>query len=162
MLANTKRTSFINQRVRAILLTEDGKVLLIKRVKPNNSAPYWVAPGGGVEGGDADLIAALERELYEELGANAIVLDTAFVLEHQKAGKHLEEHFFICLLQKYDLSKRYGPEFDDPARGEYIPDPIPLDPFALNRINLKTPEMREWMISRLDHLRNLVLAPAQV
>ena len=114
MLAKTKQTSFINQRVRAILLTEDGKVLLIKRVKPNNSAPYWVAPGGGVEGGDADLVAALERELYEELGANATVLDTAFVLEHHKAGKHLEEHFFICLLQNYDLSKRYGPEFDDP------------------------------------------------
>ena len=160
MIAKIRPYSTVNQRVRAILLTGNDSVLLIKRVKPNNSASYWVAPGGGVELGDLDLIATLERELYEELGASAAVLDTAFVLEHQKAGKQLEEHFFVCRLQDYDLSKRYGPEFSDPARGEYIPEEIPLDPFALRRINLKTPELLDWMLPRLDYLRRLQGAPA--
>ena len=162
MLADIRSTSRVNQRVRAILLTGDDSVLLIKRVKPNKSASYWVAPGGGVEHSDADLIATLERELYEELGAVATVLDTAFVLEHQKAGKQLEEHFFVCTLHHYDLSKRYGPEFIDPSRGEFIPEEIPLDPFELCRINIKTPELRDWMIRKLDFLRSVQPSPARV
>lgn len=159
MLAELKPLSRVNQRVRAILLTGDDAVLLIKRIKPNGSASYWVAPGGGVEHSDADLIATLERELYEELGAVATVIDTAFVLEHWKAGKQLEEHFFVCRLRDYDLSKRYGPEFSDPANGEYIPEAVPLDPFELRRINIKTPELRDWMIRNLDYLRGLQPMP---
>ena len=162
MLADIKRTVLINQRVRAILLTGNGSVLLIKRLKPNNAAPYWIAPGGGVETTDDDLIATLERELFEELGASATIVDTAFVLEHEKAGKQLEEHFFVCLLHSYDLSKRYGPEFDDPARGEFIPEAIPLEAAALRRIDFKTPRMREWMIPRLDYLRRLELLRARI
>ena len=153
MLAGTKERVLVDRRVRAILLTPGGAVLFIKRVKPFNGAPYWVAPGGGVEPDDLDLFAALERELYEELGAVATVLETAFVLEHRKAGKELEEHFFVCLLQNYDLSKRDGPEFADPARGEYLPDEVPLTAAALNRIDIKTPEMRDWMIANLGTLR---------
>ncbi len=159
MLAELKPLSRVNQRVRAILLTGDDAVLLIKRIKPNGAASYWVAPGGGVEHNDADLIATLERELYEELGAVATVIDTAFVLEHWKAGKQLEEHFFVCRLRDYDLSKRYGPEFSDPANGEYIPEAVPLDPFELRRINIKTPELRDWMIRNLDYLRSLQPMP---
>ena len=154
MLAELKPLHRINQRVRAILLTGDDSVLLIKRMKPNRSASYWVAPGGGVEHGDADLIATLERELVEELGAVATVISTAFVLEHCKAGKQLEEHFFICRLHAYDLSKRYGPEFGDPSNGEYIPDEVPLNCAELSRINIKTPELRDWMIHNLDLLRS--------
>ena len=159
MLAELKPLSRVNQRVRAILLTGDDAVLLIKRIKPNGSASYWVAPGGGVEHSDADLIATLERELYEELGAVATVIDTAFVLKHCKAGKQLEEHFFVCRLRDYDLSKRYGPEFSDPANGEYIPEAVPLDPFELRRINIKTPELRDWMIRNLHYLRSLQPMP---
>ena len=150
-----KQTAPVNQRVRAILLTGNNSILFIKRIKPHSIRPYWVAAGGGVERGDSTLFAALERELHEELGALATVLDTAFVLEHQKAGKQLEEHFFICRLRHYDLSKRYGPEFDDPQRGEYIPEEIPLNEFTLGRVNFKTPEVRDWMIENIDYLRAL-------
>ncbi len=155
VLNKTKSERVINQRVRAILLTGRDTALLIKRVKPNKRQPYWVAPGGGVESWDSDLIAALERELYEELGARAIVLETAFVLEHHKAGKQLEEHFFVCLLQECDFSKRYGPEFADPSRGEYIPQEVPLDALALCRIHIKTEQLRDWMLHNLDYLRGL-------
>jgi len=162
MLAETKRTSEINQRVRAILLTGDGSLLMIKRVKPGSATPYWVAPGGGVERADADLIATLERELYEELGAVASVLSTAFVLEHRKAGKQLEEHFFVCLLHEFDLSKRYGPEFLDRSRGAFIPEFIPLDPTSLGTIRFKTPELYDWMIHHLNYLCSIQLQPARL
>lgn len=160
MFAQYKPLRRVNQRVRAILLTGDDTVLLIKRIKPNGSACYWVAPGGGVEQDDADLIATLERELYEELGAVATVVGTAFVLEHWKAGKQLEEHFFICHLHEYDISKRYGPEFKDPAKGEYVPEEIPLAAVELRSINIKTPELRDWMIRNLAALRSLQPVPA--
>ena len=155
MLADLQAKTRIDKRVRAILLTGDDSLLLIKRVKPNRSASYWVAPGGGVERYDENLIASLERELREELGAVATVLYTAFVLQHYKAGKQLEEHFFVCHLHDYDLSQRCGPEFSDPAKGDYIPVEIPLDPIELSRINIKTPELRDWLLRKLDHLRRL-------
>jgi len=155
MQAHTDEAKPINQRVRAILLTGSDSVLFIKRVKPHKPDPYWVAPGGGVEHEDDGLLDTLNRELHEELGATATVLDTAFVLEHEKGGKHLEEHFFICRLDDYDISKRNGPEFEDPTRGEFIPEEVPLEPVALHTINIKTPEMRDWMLQNLDFLREL-------
>lgn len=153
MLAETAQFGAINRRVRAILLTKNGSVLLIKRVKPNSAVPYWVAPGGGVERYDTGLHDTLRRELDEELGAEAKILARAFVLEHRKAGKQLEEHFFVCQLEDYDVSKRFGPEFEDPARGQYIPEEIPLDAATLVNLNIKTPEMRDWIVTNLDNLQ---------
>lgn len=141
------------QRVRAIILTENNSVILIKRIKPNDTPPYWVAPGGGVEE-DESLHEALHRELYEELGAKVDILDEAFVLRHHKAGKELEEHFFLCHLADFDLSHRHGPEFDDPARGEYIIEEIPLTESGLTSIHIKTDELRGWLLDQLEELVN--------
>jgi 8-oxo-dGTP pyrophosphatase MutT (NUDIX family) len=142
------------QRVRAILLTDRGTLMFIKRIKPGKS-PYWVAPGGGVESYDAHLLDALDRELCEELGATVEVLETGFVLEHEKASKNLEEHFFICHLLDYNLDLRHGPEFSDPSRGEYLVVEIPLEAEALAAINIKTVELQAWLAANLAHLRYL-------
>jgi 8-oxo-dGTP pyrophosphatase MutT (NUDIX family) len=131
-----------------------GCVLFIKRLKPSGT-PYWVAPGGGVEEYDTNLFQTLERELREELGATATVLNPAFVLRHQMGGKNLEEHFFICKLQNLDLSLRSGPEFSDPKRGLYLPDFIPLETDAIRSLNIKTEELRDWLLSHLDDLRGM-------
>ena len=144
----------IIQRVRAILVTKRGTLMLIKRVKPGK-APYWVAPGGGVEEHDKSLSQTLERELCEELGAVAEIVDIAFVMHHEIAGKNLEEHFYICKLLNYDLSMRNGPEFNDPTRGQYIPDEIPLTFDAINNVEFKTPEIQQWLLAHLDILRAL-------
>lgn len=144
------------RRVRAILLTGQDHILFIKRIKPSKPAPYWVAPGGGVEAHDSTLLAALHRELHEELGAICEVLRWGFMLKHEKAGKLLEEHFYICQLVDYDLQLRHGPEFEDPARGLYIPDVIPLEPDALRQLNIKTPELRVWLLKHLDLLRTII------
>lgn len=141
------------QRVRAIVLTERDTILFIKRVKPDRD-PYFVAPGGGVEADDPGILAALHRELREELGARVDVLDTAFVLEHHKADKDLQEYFFICRLIDYDLTRRYGPEFDDPARGQYIPYEVPLAATAIANLNIQTPELRDWLLDSLSLLQS--------
>lgn len=152
MITPIPRKRYSNKRVRAILLTPDDELLFIKRVKPNSTRPYWVAPGGGVEKQDATLHDALHRELYEELGATVEVIGDGFVLRHHMAGKSLEEHFFVCRLLDIDLSRRHGPEFEDPSRGEYIPDRIPLTERALDAIHIKTPQLRSWLLAHLDRL----------
>jgi 8-oxo-dGTP pyrophosphatase MutT (NUDIX family) len=141
-------------RVRAILLTDNDRLLFIKRVKPNKD-PYWVAPGGGVEAHDESLNQTLHRELMEELGAVAQVIRPAFVLEHHKAGKDLREYFYICRLMRYDLSQRCGPEFLDPSRGLFLPDFVQLEADPINALNIKTVELRHWLIDHLDDLRGL-------
>jgi len=142
-----------SQRVRAIILTERNTLLLIKRIKPGREhQPYWVAPGGGVEQGES-LQDALHRELYEELGAQIDILSHAFILYHEKVGKRLEEHFFICGLRGYDLTSRSGPEFDDPTRGQYIPEEILLDEESLNTIDFRTPELQAWLLANLGQLQ---------
>jgi 8-oxo-dGTP pyrophosphatase MutT (NUDIX family) len=155
MFLETREENPLIKRVRAILLTEQHEVLFIKRVKPDKSTPYWVAPGGGVEDDDSGLLAALHRELDEELGAKAEVLKHGFVLRHHKAEKNLEEHFFVCRLLDYDLSLRNGPEFNDPKRGDYIPDAIELKAEAIGALNLRTEELRDWLLENLDTLREL-------
>jgi len=144
----------IIQRVRAILLSDNETLMFIKRVKPDPQiAPYWVAPGGGVEPFDDGLLGTLKRELMEELGARIDVLSHAFVLEHEKAGKALEEHFYVCRLIDYDLRLRHGPEFADPTRGLYLPDEVLLSFEALSAINIKTPELRDWLLCNFRWLR---------
>ena len=51
-------------RVSAIL-RRDSRVLLVRHEKQGRE--YWLLPGGGVDGGET-LVAALKRELAEELG----------------------------------------------------------------------------------------------
>lgn len=148
----TGNTTDITQRVRAIILAESRCVLFIKRLKPSGT-PYWVAPGGGVEDYDSSLFQTLERELREELGATAQVLNLAFILRHQMGGKNLEEHFFICKLENLDLSLRSGPEFTDPKRGLYLPDFVPLETDAIRSLNIKTEELRDWLLSHLEELQ---------
>jgi 8-oxo-dGTP pyrophosphatase MutT (NUDIX family) len=63
----------LNHRVRALLLTESGKLMLFRRVKAGLD-PYWVMPGGGVESTDTSLEAALHREIRDELGGGVQVI----------------------------------------------------------------------------------------
>lgn len=149
----TLTTSNRIQRVRSILLTPAGDLMFIKRIKPDKPAPYWLAPGGGVEAWDKSLEDALHRELCEELGATIEILSHEFVLRHEKASKQLEEHFFICRLHHYDLALRHGPEFNDPSRGQFLPDAVPLSRYALNRIHIKTDPLRVWLLHHLAELR---------
>jgi len=51
----------------AVILREDGRFLLGQRPAGKVYAGYWEFPGGKIEPGEAPL-AALERELHEELG----------------------------------------------------------------------------------------------
>jgi 8-oxo-dGTP diphosphatase len=59
----------LRRAVRAVVLDEDGRVLLCRFViaRPSGPIVVWAAPGGDLEQGETALVA-LRRELREEIG----------------------------------------------------------------------------------------------
>jgi 8-oxo-dGTP pyrophosphatase MutT (NUDIX family) len=145
----------INHRVRALLLTPNKRLLLIKRVREGRK-PYYVTPGGGVEPQDASFQAALKRELLEELGAEAEILHEVFSTEHpgmgELSGYWVQHHYYLCRLNKYNLARRTGPEFLDPSKGSYIPEAFPLRSRALSNITLDPPDLKRFLQESLPLL----------
>ncbi|WP_328473668.1 NUDIX domain-containing protein [Actinoplanes sp. NBC_00393] len=72
----------LRHSVRAIILTDQHEVLLCRHVLPDlPGRVVWAAPGGGVEDGETPL-AALRRELAEEIG---LAVDSPPHVWHQEA-----------------------------------------------------------------------------
>ncbi len=135
----------MTDRVRALLVTSGHDLLVIQRIRPGQD-PYWVLPGGGVEAGE-DLETALARELREEIAATAHVHSLLYVLE--RGGE--QQHFYLARVHSWsaDPGDRNGPEFVDPARGEYHLQAIPLTVGALTAIDLKPDELAEFLAMHL-------------
>lgn len=119
------------KRVRAVLITPAGQLLLIRRTWPG-ATPYWVLPGGHVEPDDPSLRAALIREVLEECGAQPQIMGLLQVL----SDEHHREHFYLARIQSWSEADRTGPEFDDPDRGEYRLEEVPFTVSALQAISL--------------------------
>lgn len=82
-----------------ILLKDQSFVLMAKRPSGKPYAGYWEFPGGKLETNEA-IFAALERELYEELGIR-IALEAAhcqkiMMLEHDYPHAYVRLH--VCLV----------------------------------------------------------------
>src|ERR1700685_4794952 len=121
-----RRAVMIRPRsARAILIDDDGCLVLIRRTRPGR-VRYWTTAGGGVEVDDASIEAAMHRELAEELGAKAIGASQVFLDSWSTEAGLYVQHFFVTRLASMDLSIRNGPEFDDPSRGAYDPERLGL------------------------------------
>lgn len=122
--------------VRAVLITPAGRLLLIRRTWPG-ATPYRVCPGGHVESSDPSLRAALAREVREEAGAEPQITG----LLHVVADEHLRQYFYLARIPSWSEADRTGPEFDDPDRGEYRLEEVPLTVQALDAISLDPEEI---------------------
>ncbi|MEY7972310.1 NUDIX domain-containing protein [Saccharomonospora xinjiangensis] len=136
---------------RAILIDDLGRLVLIKRIKPGQ-APYWTAPGGGVEDTDDSVEAALYRELAEELGAKATDASQVFLFSSPSDGGVAVQHFFVARLASLDESDRSGPEFSDPSRGGYDLDRVDLRGDDLASIDLKPTALKEFILANREAL----------
>ncbi len=77
---------------RAILITKENKLLLMRRFKPQ-TGEYYVTLGGGVEEGETPA-QALKRELKEESGS--LISNPAFAFHYEDCSKDNAMDFFIA------------------------------------------------------------------
>ncbi|MFC0601747.1 NUDIX domain-containing protein [Streptomyces palmae] len=151
----------VKRTARAILLAGgiEPEMILIKRTKPGE-APYWITPGGGVEPEDASVVAALHREVDEELGATITDVVPAFVdtVEHSAlppegaaGARHgvKVQHFFVCRLLTMDLDRRHGPEVDEPC-GEYEVVRIPFTRKGIASVEMVPPSLRAYLDANVE------------
>lgn len=89
--------SNFKSRVRAIIRRDD--MLLLVQHKGYNT---WCLPGGGIDEGEG-LVAALERELMEELGVVAKIGSLKVVHQFKKDGIHQGPEFFFEVVNTEDF-----------------------------------------------------------
>ncbi|MFJ9430612.1 NUDIX domain-containing protein [Streptomyces sp. NPDC101490] len=124
------------ERVRAVLVTADDTMLVIRRTRPG-IPEYWVLPGGGVEPGDESREAALHREIHEEIAGKADIVRLLHTMETEDE----RQLFYLARIATWSFEDRTGPEFSAEGRGEYALEEIPLTMDGLNRIDLKPEEI---------------------
>ena len=84
---------------RAILLTPQGEVLLIRTALPWEERDIWMFPGGGIKN-DEDALSAVIREVYEETGGSDLKIQGE--AWHQEM---LIDAANTLLIQRYFLAK---------------------------------------------------------
>ncbi|MFI1189001.1 NUDIX domain-containing protein [Streptomyces californicus] len=126
----------MTERVRAVLLTPDDTMLVIRRTRPGVPV-YWVLPGGGVEPTDASREAALHREIHEEIAGKAGIVR----LLHTMESDDERQLFYLARIATWSFDDRTGPEFSTEGRGEYALEEIPLTLASLDGIDLKPEEI---------------------
>ena len=130
----------MNERVRAILITPAGTMLVIRRVRPGEP-PYWVLPGGGVEPGDASLEAALTREIWEEVAGVPEVAGLLTVLTSERE----RGYYYLARIRQWSFADRTGPEFSEPGSGSYELQELSLTAEALDSVDLKPDDLAAWL-----------------
>jgi 8-oxo-dGTP pyrophosphatase MutT (NUDIX family) len=133
----------VRHNVRAVLL-HDGHLVFLRRGWPGGPS-YYETVGGGVEASDADLEAALRREVTEEIGAT--IGPPTGILTSTDPGERVTvvRHYFLADVLEVDASRRGGPELDDPDLGDFTPVRVPLDAAAVAALDLQPPELAAWL-----------------
>ena len=103
--------------VRAVMLTPDRHVLLMRVQEPKSGNEFWVTPGGGLEPGESDE-DALRREVAEETGATRFSVDRLVLtrrVEFTWDNRDYSQREYFYRVQ----TDRFEPVLDgNPAQGE--------------------------------------------
>lgn len=157
----------VKRTARAILLDHGPQgleLILIKRTKPGRP-PYWITPGGCMDPGDPTVVDALHREIAEELGGKVthpvpVFVDTVPYGWHDEgAPAHPDgvkvQHFFVCRLESMDLSRRHGPEVDEP-NGEYDIVRLPFTREGVTSVNVVPASLRAYLAANIEGVAALL------
>ncbi|WP_395297243.1 NUDIX domain-containing protein [Kitasatospora hibisci] len=137
----------IKRSARGILLSDD-QLVLIKRTRPGQD-PYWVTVGGGVEPTDADVEAALHREVFEELAGVVKTPRLVHLITDSLDGGLGVQLIFAARLVSMRPSARTGSEFTKPERGAYEVELVPFASDAVRGINLMPPELADFIAENI-------------
>ena len=130
--------------MRAVVIDSDDRILLVRFEFPDG-ALRWAAPGGGIEP-DEDVMAALRRELREELGLTSpqigpeVWTRTHIVPFVNGLWDGQSERFFLIETERFDPTPTVS---DEELAAEFVTG------------------MRWWTIEEL-HAANVTFAPARL
>jgi 8-oxo-dGTP pyrophosphatase MutT (NUDIX family) len=105
--------------VRAILLTPEYEVLLVRIHAPDSYDKFWwITPGGGIEPGESQA-DALRRELREELSLGDFVIGP-LVWRRRHTFDWVGRR--ICQIEQYHVVRveRFEPKISDPAEAKIV------------------------------------------
>jgi 8-oxo-dGTP diphosphatase len=92
--------------VAALILNQEGKILVCQRTKHQVMPMKWEFPGGKIEPGEQPR-DALHRELDEELGIDARIGEEVARIEHvYKGGGSVELRFYVVHQYSGELENR--------------------------------------------------------
>ena len=113
-------------------------------------------PGGGIEPGE-DPDTALARELREEIAATAEVHSLVLILQQDTARQYI----YLARPHTWSASPRrpHRPRVNDPGRGSYHLQPVPLTTQALASANLKPAELAQFLLSHISASADLFALP---
>lgn len=123
------------------ILIENGKVLLIHRIKDNDE--YYVFPGGGIKTNET-IEQATKRELLEEVGiaVELIEKNSRYILKNESGI----QYFSLVKRVKGIIGTGKGSEFTNKSyekHGKYIAEMISIKDIANGKINLVPLEIKE-------------------
>ncbi|MGM0847032.1 MAG: NUDIX hydrolase [Bacillota bacterium] len=121
----------------AVVILEEGKALLIKRV--NDSQEYYVFPGGGIEIGETPEEAAI-REAKEELGVTVELKGCLHNIDFFGS-----QHYFLAEIVDGVAGSGLSEEFQNSGRGTYQPVWISIEEFP--QLNIKPEEIARKVLS---------------
>ena len=90
-----------------VLIDERGRFLLTSRPAGKVYAGWWEFPGGKLEGGES-VVAALARELHEELGIDVVDARPWHVTRMDYVHARVRLHFCKVLVWRGELQMREG------------------------------------------------------
>nr|WP_055502840.1 NUDIX hydrolase [Nonomuraea pusilla] len=141
--------------VRGVLLDHDERLVLFRRTVPGR-AVYWSVPGGHVEPEDGSLEQTLRREMLEELGATVASVTPLTTVTYAWQGGVKTQHVYGCRLLTMDPGLRHGPEFEDPARGLYEVERVPLRETEITSRHLVPEAVAAYLSAHIAALPRLI------